>query len=718
MFREIDDIVDTLKNAKIRNKKCSVLIGAGCSVTAGIPTAQGFVEIIKEKYPRPYNRAKEKTYPKCMEQLAISQQRDLIASYVDQAKVNWAHIALAQLMKAEYVDRVLTTNFDPLVMRACSLLGLFPATYDLATSQLFEPEMVPDQAVFHLHGQRTGFILINTDEAFEKHSKLLAPVFDDAGQGRVWLVVGYSGENDPVFDHLASVDCFYNYLYWIGYQNDDPAIHLRDRLLIDGKDAYYTNGFDADSFFVTLAQKLNCFPPDFISKPFSYVDNLFDGLTPYTLPKTDAPVDAMRYARIAVRAAIDEIQPVQSEVLQGWSNLLAGKYEEVINLMSNYEKYDKAMHREVRELVAWAHIWRGNTLSEEARTKSGDEADELFQLAFAEYAEAWKNRRIYDVYNYWGHTIYHKAKTKSGAEADKLFQQAYDKYASAINLNPDANKVFNNWAVALSDQANTKSGSEANELFQQSYEKYAEAIRIQPDMHEALRNWGIALADHAKMMSGAEADKLFQQAYGKYAKAVEVKPDKYEAFNDWGLALYEQARMKSGKEADKLFKQAGEKYADALKIKPDNHETFKNWSLALYEQARMKSGKEADELFKQAEEKYVEALKIKPADYEAFSNLGAILLSWYRISPADRKKQLLVQAKDSLLEAEAIVEGSSSYNLACVFALGNEEDDCRKWLLKSRDAGNLPNREHLEEDIDLDSVREKEWFKEFLNELE
>ncbi len=38
MFREIEDIVDAHKYAKSRNKTCTVLIGAGCSVSAGIPT--------------------------------------------------------------------------------------------------------------------------------------------------------------------------------------------------------------------------------------------------------------------------------------------------------------------------------------------------------------------------------------------------------------------------------------------------------------------------------------------------------------------------------------------------------------------------------------------------------------------------------------------------------------------------------------------------------
>lgn len=55
-----------------------------------------------------------------MNELALSERRDLIARYVDTAKINWAHICIAQLMKYGYVDRVLTTNFDSLIVRACA----------------------------------------------------------------------------------------------------------------------------------------------------------------------------------------------------------------------------------------------------------------------------------------------------------------------------------------------------------------------------------------------------------------------------------------------------------------------------------------------------------------------------------------------------------------------------------------------------------------------
>src|SRR5262249_40759554 len=148
---------EAVRNAKRRKKKCALLIGAGCSATGGVPLANGFVEIIKKDWANAYHRAAKAassglpTYPLCMAELSDAERRDLIAEYVDAARINWAHIAIAQLIDAEFVDRVFTTNFDPLVLRACALLNVFPAVYDFAATQRFKPAYLPERSVFHLH---------------------------------------------------------------------------------------------------------------------------------------------------------------------------------------------------------------------------------------------------------------------------------------------------------------------------------------------------------------------------------------------------------------------------------------------------------------------------------------------------------------------------------------------------------------------------------------
>jgi NAD-dependent SIR2 family protein deacetylase len=255
-MRDIDDIVETLINGKESDRTCSLLIGAGCSVSAGIPPASGFVAEIKNRYKRAYSRANPKDYPHCMDELFPGQRRDLIYSFIQGSKINRAHHGIALLMHNGFIDRVLTTNFDPLVLRACAKIGIFPSVYDFASSNIFKPDEIFGEAIYHLHGQHSGFILLNTEKELENNKQKLKPAFKDAGRGRTWLVVGYSGKNDPILEILTEVDDYRFGLFWVG-RKDEPSDHIRDKLLATEMHACYVPGYDADDFFTELTNKLN-----------------------------------------------------------------------------------------------------------------------------------------------------------------------------------------------------------------------------------------------------------------------------------------------------------------------------------------------------------------------------------------------------------------------------------------------------------------------------
>ena len=175
---------------------------------AGIPAAGGIVEYVEHNYGRKFARATQPTYPDVMAELHERERRDVIGHFVDSddLRVNWAHLCIGLLVHEGFVDRVLTTNFDPLVVRACAMLDDFPPVYDFGTSQLFQPANTPDKAVFYLHGQRSGFRMLHTVAECADHAKRLAPLIHETVQGRTVIVVGYSGANDPVFDLLAETD--------------------------------------------------------------------------------------------------------------------------------------------------------------------------------------------------------------------------------------------------------------------------------------------------------------------------------------------------------------------------------------------------------------------------------------------------------------------------------------------------------------------------------
>ncbi len=678
--RNLDDVVQALRFGRAQGHKCSLLVGAGCSVTAGIPPASGFVDLIQNEFPDAYQRANPKTYAYCMAELAPGKRHDLIAREVQKAKINWGHVAIAQLMHAGYVDRVLTTNFDPLVVRACALSGIYPAIYDFASSQLLKPSQVPDLAVFYLHGQHTGFVLMNTDEECAAQATRLGPLFQDAGTGRTWVVVGYSGEIDPVFDRLAEVSVFDDGLYWVGYGDSGPAAHVRRDLLTKSNSSYFVRGFDSDSFFIQLAQKLKCFPPSYIEKPFSHLSKMIAVLAPYRLPKSDdVELDVTATARDMINRAIQSIENSPGEIEADGSGSIGSVESSATKLlMAGQDKELQALNAatdrsspRLREVIAWSLFNEGTQLAVEAQiSMDRATADNRFSEAYIKFQSAMELAPDQHVVpNNWGNALVAQAKTKHGSAADRLYQEAYDKFDAALKIKPDKHGALSNWGIALQEQAKSKFGAEADQLYVNADRKFQAALAIRPDDYRTLYNWGVALRERAKtkqddqvsrlldeagqkfeaavaikgdmyealynlgnvltdraiVKCGDEADGLFGAAYEKYRTAVAVRPDGYLALNAWGYALQAQAKTRRGDEADRLFAAACEKYEGAITLKPDMDDAFYNWGNALSDQARTKHGSEADDLFVKADKKYAAAVAIKPNKHGALNNWGMVL---------------------------------------------------------------------------------------------
>lgn len=549
MTRDIDDLVQTVQDAHRNGVGVTLLIGAGCSVKAGIPLADEFVERIRERYPRAYGRAVEKSYTECMRQLGPGHRRDLIASYVRNARINWAHVCIALLMKHGYVGRVLTTNFDNLTVRACALLGEFPAVYDLAALQTFNPADIPDKAVFHLHGQHTGSSLLNTKEEMEKQFEFLGPVFEDNDRRRTWIVVGYSG-NDPVFTHLAKVSQFKYELYWVGYRNSEPAEHVRSRLLHPDKYAFYLGGYDADSFFVTLTQKLGLFPPSFVGDPFTYVADLLETLTSFGFAQDDMTVDVTRDARERIlrareaesertRGTSPSQDGVQSDVplrTQILTEFMAANYTRVIELA---QPHIDELPGEIRDLVTWSYIRSADGACDDAAELREQEADAEYEKAVEYYRESLrvsphKHEALYN----WGNALFEWASKKHGSEADRLWKEAEEKYREAVRIMPDKFKALNNWGLVLTEIARGTDSEEADEVFSAAAEKFSLAVAVKPNMAEALNNWGTTLALWGRTKGRRrDAIPLFTEGMDRYRAAIRIKPDFYEALNNLAVLL-------------------------------------------------------------------------------------------------------------------------------------------------------------------------------------
>ncbi len=722
----VKELAKYLKRAKDEDNPFVLFTGAGCSKSAGIPLASELVNEINKKYSlelKELSEADRSNYGKCMEALTKEQRRKLLQVYIQNAKINWAHIGQAQLLKEGYFQRVLTFNFDNILSRSCGLLGLYPSIYDFTSANFDLLDLIVDPSIVHLHGQSHGFIQLNTQEETEHHADQLSQFVASTLSRSSSIFIGYSGQADAFFPVLTEKFDGQHKLFWVGREETIPS-HLES--LVSTNHAHYLNSEDADRFFIELAQELKCFPPKTFGNPFEHLLDELELVLDFPI-QNGADINVLATTRSILKKAKQEKEAstkIDFEYL-----FMEGEYQKIVEQSKgiNLSESDK-------EYVAGAEIMLGNALYDLAQI---EKSPETFKASFEKYEAALAIKSDdHNALNNWGNALSDLAKLEQSPEG---FQESFEKYEAALAIKPDKHEALYNWGNALLDLARFE---QSPERYQASIEKYKAALAIKRDYHEALNNWGLALSDLARFEQSPE---IYQASIEKYKSALEIKPDDHEALNNWGSTLSDLARLEQSPEGFKAsfekydaalaikpdyhealfnwgnalshlarleqnperFKDSFEKYEAALAIKPDFHEALFNWGNALSDLARLEH---SPELFKASFEKYEAALAIKRDYYQALNNFGLALSNLARL---EQSTERLEEAKEKLLKIQSMTD-KPEYNLACIYALNKNEVECKKQLFDCKAAGTLPDKEHLMTDTDLDNVRDCEWFKELL----
>ena len=705
----VERIAEKLRNARPAGAKATLLIGAGCSVTAGIPACAELIRRIRDDFPYAYEAAKERCatgdpdYGRCMAVLDSRERRALIEGYVREANVNWAHLAIACLMRAGYVDRVLTTNFDNLVIRAAALLGIFPGVYDMTLYRQDAEDRdapllwdaLPAHAVFHLHGQSIGFQLLNTPEDLARHAPHVGDCFRFGEAARPWIVVGYGGENDPIFQtHIEPTRRFGRSLHWVGFRDEGVPEEVYDALFTKDKQATYVPGLDADLFFIRLAQKLEVFPPELLSDPLRHLRATMDVFTPFPEPGTDAKADVLGEAKTLIERAIERMGPGPTE-----ADPLAGPppgdgpavAASGVNLFAQAAILRmKGDHRGVVDLY--------DATPPEGRAALRDlAASAYFQLGY-EAAE--------------------RAARGPVETRPEGLRVASDFYRRAVDLRPDFPEAENNWGNALGDLAAIVPEGERRALLAEAIAHVRRAVELRPDDPEAHGNWGVALAMFARLVPEGERRALLEEAIGHYRRAVELRPDDPEAHGNWGAALGELGAISPEGERRALFAETFVRYRRAVELRPDLPEAESNWGNALGDLAAIAPEGERRALFAEAFAHRRRAVELRPDYPVAHDGWATTLLQRAGLVPEseDERRATLSDADDAARRAERLSPGAGAYNLACIAALRDDPEECERWLRAALRHGTLPGEAHLLADADLASVRDAPWFRAFLGE--
>jgi len=124
---------------------------------------------------------------------------------------------------------------------------------------------------------------------------------------------------------------------------------------------------------------------------------------------------------------------VNAVLLVAQEELLAGRYDNVIAMWSEYEDPPP----ELGELVSWAYTMQGVSLSEKAQNTTGKESEQFYAHATEMYEAAVRikpddHEALYN----WGAALLARARTRSADDAEPLYTGAREKLMRAEQLSP------------------------------------------------------------------------------------------------------------------------------------------------------------------------------------------------------------------------------------------------------------------------------------------
>jgi len=748
-----------LAESKKRRHFVTLLIGAGFSKSAGIPLASEIVQELRSasnEHPLLCDVGSAppdiSDYAFLMEKLGSPKERaNYIKDFVDRArdskgrlKINWSHLLLATLVEKGYVNRILTTNFDPLIVEALAVSGQPIRTYDLNTTGKYCPGTLDSASIIYLHGQMHSLFLANSKDEMARLRDLYPKVLQEAVQDSILIVIGYSGECDPVLDSLMELPNFPLGLWWVHYSpaGDPPGAGARKVFSKHGTDCHLAQGEDSDTFMRKLVldgMKLDL--PDEVLKPVTAIKLALERITPFPKQDIQAPdpvlsaLEMLRKVELQLsNPAPSLVKPQKGEQDDGFSADSSGDSPtelaqamplEMASLNGDWDEFDRLRVDIKPNVGSKISSAIGDGLVRRASQKNtNNEPDaalrlleEAIQFGVSSKMRSWLPTT-------WGNSLSDKAKIKGpGQEAESLFKAAYEKYAEAIQINGEMHEAFYNWGNALLEHSEIKNDSvESDALLVESGKKFSQALNLKSDKHEAWNNWGVALVTRAKKKgSSPQADDLFKEAFDKYTQALVTKPDKHETLHNWGNGLSKQAEFKAGAEAYALLLEAEKKFAEAVRIKPEKHESLVGWGNVLVKRAKLKIGtSEAGRLFSEAFGKFSEALRIQPNNENALTAWAVALVSQAMASKSDKESESLfsdAKAKYHEILNKSPENYTAFFNLACLEAQRNNIDEAlgylKKWKMKNPNA----RKADLDSDSDFESIKQSSEFLKFRSTL-
>lgn len=562
--------------------KATFWLGAGASVSAGIPDAESMAtQILDQLTYLPRDGWSENSeisrYAHLMANLSPVTRRMILKGFLDKVSgINQTHAFLSKMIQDGWVNLVLSANFDNLLPRGLRLLGVDnPWIVDVHREGETVSDALYNGAIVYLNGTADNHRTFSTSEEGLRARGSIRQAIFRAVQDSVVIVLGYSGRRDPLLEILAEVPHFAHGLFWVT-TDAEPAQHVRDNILGAERYTEFFGSYDADRFMRELVIEGMELPDpgtaDITAKPDFPTDPVPPPPPPETAkeptateavpevdkrPDQDAEIDKGREKDISPPTveieSPEEAPPDVEEVSVDLEEAVDDLDIEGIDLDTDvFDKELEALEKEFAAELTEDEEVEIEPPPGEDKSSASDEPPPAVFVAIESEDEAARAVEVeIESEDETVHPEEEKDETpEEAARAEEKEVESLEAPAKAPSPAPDEDSVDVDMMISHAREASVIGGSdELMRLARQALETKAE--RAYPSLAEALMDWGDDLFSNGE----------FDRAGETYQEVLKLNPEEADAYTRLSAIASKQGNEDLASEMSRK--------ADELKKKDD-----------------------------------------------------------------------------------------------------------------------------------------------------
>ena len=300
----------------------------------------------------------------------------------------------------------------------------------------------------------------------------------------------------------------------------------------------------------------------------------------------------------------------------------------------------------------------------------------------------------------------------------ELCNEAEQLLLQAMKLAPQEVNVIGLLAELKLQQAAIQSKPEERaHLRKEAEQLLLQAMKVAPqDATSYLVLAQLKLQQAAVQSKPEERARLRKEADQLLLQAMKVAPQDGKSYVVLaGLRRQQAADQSKPEERARLRKEAEQLLSQAMKLAPQDDKSYTVLAGLKAQQADEQSNPiEKVRIREKAERLFLQAKELNPKGPEILDRLATLKVEQARDAAPEDRDGILAAAETYLVELLPQDSAKGLYNRACIAALRGQHERALELLEECRKAGTLLPREHLEQDKDMDSLRDLDAFKEFL----